>query len=843
MKPNKLDEALSQMRNVAPSPEQMKQASTRVLHNLGTEFNKVVAHPAVEGGSVARIESCEDFRALIPAYLASNLAGSRRLLLEDHLLECVHCRRATGAPRGVSHPGKSQIGKPLRWNRRLVLGAGLTAAAMLVGVALETNFVRDILWPIDVHATAQIVDGGLYLVWGQEARPIAAGQRIERNQALRTGANSGAVLELADGSRIEMSARSELWLDRARDGVQVKLQRGNVIVTAAKQGEGHLYVETSDCVVSVVGTVFAVNAGAKGSRVSVIEGQVNVVQGNAIQALTPGQQIATNPAMGGVAVQDEIAWSRNVSAHLALLKEFASFSKDLARRIESAEMRFTSSLVPLVPESTLLVASLPNVSQSFAESYSLLRKRIDEHPELKDWWLNNSRASGVGVDDMVSRLTRVGAYLGPEVIIALPKDLASEGPVVLANVTSAAGLTSALEGLDTSKLVISVDQGLLVVSPDATQVQRTLAFRQQPASNRFAGTALYRRLAQAYTEGVGWLFAADLQRLVNVADTQTRQMGLAEVEQLVIEQKTGPNGANYRASLGFSQTRRGMAAWLSEPAPMGALEFISPNASGVAAVITKDPTLIFDDVFALIQNEPKALEDFEEFQRQNRLNLREDLAASLGNEFLVGLDGPLLPTPSWRVVIEVNDAARLQNAIEWSVTNLNREAAIRQEPPMVVTSETVGGRTFYLMSGSARFPTGIHYTYWMGYIILAPSRALLMESIQNRDTGNTLARSAAFRSQLPADGRDYASGFVYQNILNIVSNLPTGLAGAEIDALKASVVDSLPTLISLYGEPTRIVMSSKGVLGMNIASIGGLNGIINAAGIGPNGWRHPDSVR
>src|SRR5207253_5826818 len=98
--------------------------------------------------------------------------------------------------------------------------------------------------------------------------------------------------------------------------------------------------------------------------------------------------------------------------------------------------------------------------------------------------------------------------------------------------------------------------------------------------------------------------------------------------------------------------------------------------------------------------------------------------------------GPILPTPAWKVVIEVNDAARLQNTIEWSIADANREAAAHQKTSETLTSETVGGRTFYSVGGT-KLPAEIHYTYWAGYMIIAPSRAMLMEAIQNHDTGNS----------------------------------------------------------------------------------------------------------
>ena len=853
-----LDRALSGIRGAEPDSGHAEQAAARVFQNLTAEYNKVVTHPsAADAQNVDRIRSCEDVRVLMPALLSMSLTSSRKLLIEDHIGECVACRRILEAASRGPFAGHSRLenARPRKKTRPVHYAiGGSVAAAILIVVALQTSIVRDFIWPIDVHAMAQTVNGGLYLIDGETVRALSAGQRVERYQAVRTGNDSGAVLALADGSRVEMSARSELSLNRMRDGVAINLHRGNVIVNAAKQGTGHLYVSTKDCTVSVVGTVFSVSAAAKGSRVSVIEGEVRVEQGGASQALRPGQQISTNPIMGAVAISQDIAWSRDAESHVALLKELVTFSQDISQRIGAAEMRYTSSLVPLVPENTVVFASLPNISQSFAQSYAMFKQRVMENALLEDWWRQymGPRPSGLSVDEMVERVVHAGAHLGPEIILALPKDLNGHAPLLMANVTFPEGLIAGIQNdmtrlasvaggesgvrlarsqaelqtiaaLSGTKLVIYVDRGLMVASADVHQVQRTVSFVNQPASNPFSNTPLYARLAQAYTGGVGWLLAADLERLVNRTGVESAQLGLADIEQLVVEQKTGIAGPAYRATLGFGQTRRGMAAWLAEPSPMGALEFVSPNAYGVAAIVTRDPTLILDDLFAFFQGNTQVLRDIENYQREHGVDIRYDIAAPLGNEFLIAVDGPILPSPSWKVVIEVNDAARLQNAIQWSVIDFNREAAARQAQPLVLTSETSGGRTFYAMS-SARFPAGIHYTFWAGYMIAAPSRALLMEAIRNHDTGNTLARSPGFQAQLPDDGRDFASGLVYQNIQGVTNALP-------VDLLDGSRLSGLPTIVSLFGEADRIVMSSKGVLGMNIASVAGIGGMIRAAGL------------
>src|SRR4030095_6441933 len=130
---------------------------------------------------------------------------------------------------------------------------------------------------------------------------------------------------------------------------------------------------------------------------------------------------------------------------------------------------------------------------------------------------------------------------------------------------------------------------------------------------------------------------------------------------------------------------------LTAPAPMGALEFVSPQAYGVVSLVTKDALTILDEILKLLGagNGEKALE---EFRLEPGVDLRRDLVEPLGGEFLVAMDGPFLPTPSWKVVAEVYESARLQNAIERLVNQINSRYAQGTndaKPPISLTSEAV----------------------------------------------------------------------------------------------------------------------------------------------------------
>src|ERR1700674_1400808 len=319
MKNEKFGHLLSAIRNEQVDDQVVAQAGERV-------WKSIAGTPSTADFRAQTLRTCDDFQALIPAYLEKTLAPARALLLEDHVHACVACRHALERARD----GEQQTVWRLETKRpsspawRWALGAA-AVCVFAVAAFVFTNALNDGLLPgqHSVRAAVQAVDGSLYKGSGAGLRLIPAGYEIRNGDEIRTAKGSRAVVRLLDGSLVEMGERSDLSVSRAWKGTTIHLDGGQVIVQAAKQRSGRLYVATDDGLVSVKGTIFSVNHGTKGSRVAVIEGVVRVNFGENNTDLTAGQEATSGASVSKVPIQSEIAWSRNSAKYLALLGDFA----------------------------------------------------------------------------------------------------------------------------------------------------------------------------------------------------------------------------------------------------------------------------------------------------------------------------------------------------------------------------------------------------------------------------------------------------------------------------------------------------------------------------------------
>jgi hypothetical protein len=847
MKNEKFERLMSEIRNEQVDDQVVAESGQRVWKSI------TGAAPVVDLNTHT-LRSCEDFQALIPGYLEKQLAPARALLFEDHVHACVACRHALQHARNgeLQEVWRVQPRRP----RAMAWGWAMGAAAIFAAAIALVAF-RDGMLPGQhvVRASVQTVDGSLYAGSGEEMRLIPAGYAIRNGDQIRTAKGSTAVVRLLDGSLVEMGERSDLSVSRAWKGTTIRLDGGQVIVQAAKQRSGRLYVATDDGLVSVKGTIFSVNHGIKGSRVAVIEGVVRVDYGENSTDLHAGDEATSGPSVSKVPIQNEIAWSKNSAKYLALLGDFAVLQKQFAA-IPGPGLRYSSDLLPYVPDHTVVYAAIPNLANTLGEASRLFQDRLQQSPELRNWWKQQQKGRGPKLEDVLNQLKMFNGYLGDEIVFAMAKDGTEyAAPVVLAKVRQG-GLEAFLqkEGRKLSSdpsqaalqvvrdpwavvpatnrpLLVYVNNDLLIASPDVAELQRTALREKQGGSGAFAETPFYQQITRSYQQGAEYLFCADMEQIVaqNVqADNKSHELppGIADVRYLTMEHREVGGKPESRADLMFASERQGVASWLEAPAPMGSLEFVSPNASMVTSAVIKNPRNIMEEVFKMIgSGDPNFTQHLADFESQTGVNVLNDLTAPLGGEVTMAFDGPMIPTPRWKLIFEVNDPTTLQATIAKLVDSFNRQGNAKGHT-LQLTSRQVGSRTYFVIGSPNKVNAEVDYTFVDNYLIAAPDIATISRAIQSREAGFTLPHSSAFQALLPNDGYTNFSAIFYHNIGPVVGPLAEQLksSGAltpqqqqSIAALKAN---SAPGLIYAYGEPDRIVVASNtGFMGFDLGTL------------------------
>lgn len=882
-----IERGADDIRREVPDDTACEEAAARVWARISDGLSdrlsaapgETAADPALE-----TLRGCDDVRLLLPAYVAGELPEAKALLLQDHTRECLPCRRALMAAReGRPAPAPA----PAAWSaeeaatareaapgrQRFLLAAAAVLVAVLGVAALVATGVIGGAGP--AFARVEALDGGLYLIDEDGSRPLSAGDEIRRGQAVRTAKGSGAVLELEDGSRVEMRERTELAGFAGRRDTTVDLARGSVILEASKRSRGHLFVDTEDCRVAVTGTIFAVNHGTKGSRVSVVEGEVRVEQGRKEELLHPGEQVTTRAYLSAVPVAEEIAWSQDVDRYLALLAELNALHEEIRQAVDSPAPRTSTRLLDLAPADTFLYAAVPNVTESLDQARQVFSERLEQSPVLRELLAQaGSLEHQEELDRLVARVRDYGSFLGDEVALAIaghpgddePSPVAyamvlepeafrtfveqemavfgSEAPLHLVSGPEEAAALGGAEGV-----YLWLTDGYAVASVEPEGIAAMAA--SLAATGGLAGSAFHQTLTAAYLDGVEWLLAADLASLTEragEAGAPQDLFGFEDVRHLVARWSESGESASARAELSFDGPRHGVASWLGAPAPMGSLEYVTGDAAAAGAFVVRDPVEMVDELLAmLLDRDPEALAELDRLQREEGFDLRQDIAAPLGGELAVALDGPLAPSPSFKVVVEVYDPVRLQQTLEWAVARLDQE--LRDgggETGVTLTSEEAGGRTFYSISTPAA-EVAVYYTYDDAYLVAAPSRALLEAALTARATGANLPATERFRSLLPTDGYANFSAVVYQDLGSRLAPLTGTLArmqegGRELTAEERQTVEQAaelhpPTLGYAYGEDDRILFAATfGGQGSFLArallgAAGGFDGLAGLEGL------------
>ena len=838
-----LNQAIESMRNAAPDAGELGASAAKVADRLGI---------AAVAAAADAIESCDDMRPLLGAYRDGTLPPARALLVEAHLRECGVCLRRLHSGSGAVDWSAPKIMKPRAKVRPQVWRWAFAGA---FAVLVTGFFLYRTYWqvPPGVRAEVESIDGSASLITNSGDRLLAAGAQLREGDELRTSVGSQAVLRLADGSTVEMNERSAVSIGARGHNMTIHLDRGDVIVKAAHRTSGHLYLQTADCRAAVTGTVFSVDAGIKGSRVGVLEGTVEVAHAGRETVLHAGDTIATSQNLEAAPVTQQIAWSPHREQYLELVAQLSS----LQRRIEQIplpEPRYASDLLDRVPKNTLLYVSIPNLGDFVSQARGIFEDQLKQSPVLQQWWNNGKEDKTAQLDTLVNNLHDLSQYLGNEMVVVAMRDRGETGFAVVADVERS-GLDSFLKQqfVTTAHGAITVldEQALQtaggsnghggyalirpheVIFSNSIDTLRLMDAQLNASSSGFAATDFGQQIASAYKRGAGIILAANLHEMLNGMpghrhgaqknDAFFENSGISGVTYLIAEHREVGGSPVNHLNLQFSGTRQRIASWLGSPAPVGSLDFVSPNAALAVAVLSKDPTAIADDMMSMISSEKNGMDEWNKAQSETQIDFRNDIAANLGGEFMVALDGPVLPTPSWKAVIEVRDSDRLEATLEQLVKVIDSHMQDKDGHQIAIDTAQAGSQTFHTVRDTGSGKEIAQYTFSNGYMIVAPSRALLLDALADRANGDSLSRSAGFRALLPKDQNENYSAVAYQNLSPVISPLLSQMSGQSADAIRELASDSRPTAICAWGKDAGIeVASTSNLFGFDFLTIGRL---------------------
>ncbi|MBN1832030.1 MAG: FecR domain-containing protein [Deltaproteobacteria bacterium] len=792
------DELVNEIREEEIPAEQVATATERVWRRLA--------------GSVSL--ACAEIRPQLTDYAAGRLMESRRLLVDDHLSRCVECRHTLAELKGEKKVVVIPQGRSFRWTGWMHWAAA--AAVILMVLYMGRGHLDSWLATSGPSARVVSLSGDLYRL-PQENLPV--GSTLQKGDVIRTARGGRAVLKLNDDSRIELNERTELAVQTAWSGATIRLNRGDIMVQAAKQGRGHMRVITHDSIVSVKGTIFSVSSGAAGSLVSVLEGSVSVSQSGKEEVLTPGRQSSTSRAMKQVAIEDAISWSQDAEKYHSLLAGFIRIEEQLAD-IPGPALRTEARLLPYIPAGTQGYFAVPNLEDRLHHALALIEEYSLESDVFQEWWTSNE---GQRLMEALEKTQGFASLLGEEVVALIiedPDDSDRKIPLLMAHVQpgSESALREALDNIFSTspEAPYEIIRDLLLVSGKKSNLQSIIPLLGSGASSPFA-----LEIENYYQEGVSCLIGID----VNALTTKFQQslpsqvIGLSNMQYIFSEAGFSDEQDEIETTLSFQGPRSGILSWLALPAAAGSIDYISTEALAVLSASTRNPREAFDELLEIIGQDNEFITRLEEFESITGIWVDEDIASSLGTDFTLAVERVSIPIPEWAMVFEVLSSDILDETIHRLVDAYNEWLPPEKaESILVFTQEIIDGRPWNSLSTEIA-PVTLYWTHDRGYLIAAMDRALAERAIAVRDSGLQLIYSTEFQQRLPISAGLHNSGFLWFNSNEVLAEMASII---ESPALSELIDSQEPTLVMVNAEMEKIRVASRTHLGFANLLLGSL---------------------
>ncbi|HZP16908.1 MAG TPA: hypothetical protein VFB00_03015, partial [Terriglobales bacterium] len=374
-----------------------------------------------------------------------------------------------------------------------------------------------------------------------------------------------------------------------------------------------------------------------------------------------------------------------------LLPELGNLFERLARDVQFPPPRAQSRLLPLLPESTVFYAAVPNYGETSHQALRIFQQQLQQSPALRAWWQQGGAGKAAPrIEELLNSFYALSQYLGDEIAVSAEISPLVPRALVVAEIRKPglrtflqqlAGASKTPPILDEHELDHAQETGAgqwaVLVRPDfvaaATDVATLRSFNQRVEEGRrdFASTPFGRRISQTYDGGAMMVAALDFQRVLSqlppgaMPQWETfRRTGFADLKYLVWEHKSVGGQTVGQAELSFTGPRHGIAAWLAAPTKPGGLDFVSQKPILAATVVLTDPAGIFEEIRSLSSTaNPNAFVRFDQFEQSLGINLKRDVLSQLGGEITIEAESLSPPQPEWRLILRVKDPVRLQESI------------------------------------------------------------------------------------------------------------------------------------------------------------------------------------
>jgi type IV pilus assembly protein PilA len=526
---------------------------------------------------------------------------------------------------------------------------------------------------------------------------------------------------------------------------------------------------------------------------------------------------------------------QELSQYPGLMPELGQLFQKIREGVQFPPDRTQSGLLPLLPESTLFYAALPNYGEPSHQALKIFQQELQQSAVLRDWWQHGSMAAnGPKLVDVFEKFYQLSQYLGDEVVVSGTREGQKDPNVLVIAELRKPGLkafliqaekdfgdksSAALRVLDVNELASAKDTGaskglVVVVRPDYVMVGSDLATlrkinaRLERKEVEFGSTLFGQRVVHAYDGGLSAVGAVDLQTVLAQLPRSTDQSeklfhrtGFSDMKYLVWEHRSPGGQAGSEVELSFTGPRRGIAAWLAAPGPLNSLDFVSPDAIMAGAVLLNDPAHIFDEVRELSSiSNPNAFAGLTQVERGLNLSLRDDLIQRLQGEVAFEVDSLTETSPVWNVILRVDDPERTQAV-------LSKLLAMAPVRPQYSEEDGVGYHTMQIPN--AQKTMEVAYAFVDGYLIVASSREKISQAVSMHRAGGSLAKSPRFTNQLPSGNLSEVSAVFYEDPAAVMA-LSMQRAMPGLAASLAQPPAATPSaVICVYGEPSALREVSK----------------------------------